>query len=244
MRTTHAGALMPHSPPPPSNIVLMLHFDGPNGSTNFIDSSRSEHPMTAAGGAVISTAQSLLTSSGDFNNEPTSLVSCPNSQDFNFGAGAWTIEAFLWVRPTNNNAFLCGSYQGAAFSGFYCLVQFATPAMSFYRDDEPFTVYTVSGGALSTETWHHVAWVRDNDEIRIYQDGGMLGRLVINAAAGVRFSTDEFTVGGNNDASVTFDGFDGYVEDLRVSKGLARYTGTTSAPGSCFTVPSVPLANF
>ncbi|MDQ5978760.1 MAG: hypothetical protein QG602_1734, partial [Verrucomicrobiota bacterium] len=24
MRTTHAGALMPHSPPPPSNIVLML----------------------------------------------------------------------------------------------------------------------------------------------------------------------------------------------------------------------------
>ena len=38
MRTTHAGALMPHSPPPPSNIVLMLQFDGPNGSTNFIDS--------------------------------------------------------------------------------------------------------------------------------------------------------------------------------------------------------------
>ena len=186
MRTTHAGALMPHQLLPTS-VVLMLHFDGPNGSTTFVDSSRSAHPMTAGGAAAISTAESLLTSSGNFNNEPTTLVSCPNSEDFNFGAGAWTIEAFLWVRPTNNNAFLCGSYQGAAFSGFYCLVQFATPAMSFYRDDEPFTVYTVSGGALSTETWHHVAWVRDNDEIRIYQDGGMLGRLVINAAAGVRF---------------------------------------------------------
>lgn len=244
MLTSHAGALMPHRPPPGTNIVLMLHFDGPNGSTDFIDSSRSEHPMTAHGAAAISTAESLLTSSGNFNNEPTSFVSCPNSQDFNFGAGNWTIEGFLWVRPTNNNAFLCGSYEGANFSGFYCLVQFDTPAMSFYRDDEPFTVYTVAGAALSTGAWHHVAWVRDNDELRIYQDGGMLGRLVISATAGVRFCTDEFTVGGNNDPSVTFDGFDGYVEDLRITKGAARYQGTTSAPGSCFTVPSVPLSNF
>ena len=79
-----------------SNRVLLLHCDGTDGSTSFIDSSSSGHTVTAVGNAQIDTAQykfggasALFDGSGDY-------LTVPDSSDFNFGANPVTID--FWVK--------------------------------------------------------------------------------------------------------------------------------------------------
>jgi hypothetical protein len=86
--------------------------------------------------------------------------------------------------------------------------------------------------AVSRDTWHHVAFVHDSDEDRIYLDGieeGVLDFIgdpgIANATSGVMaIGAVQYTCGGTPDAS-----FIGAIQWLRVSC-VARYSGAVVDP--------------
>src|SRR4051812_18566118 len=98
---------------PPNNIralgndsftKVLLHLDGANTSTSFIDVNEggSVHAWTAAGNAQLSTAQFKFGSaSGLFNPATSDKVTTPASSDFNLGASDLSIDGFFYVSGGN-----------------------------------------------------------------------------------------------------------------------------------------------
>lgn len=227
-----------------NNVSLLLHGNGTNGSTTFTDNSPSPKTLTAFGNAQISTAQSKFGgASMRFDGSGDSLTT-PDHAAFEFGAGNFTIEA--WVRPgayaTNNN----GEYQ----STIVCQDTFGQRAFAFnirgtatswtelvFLGFSSPTVYTLvtASVSLSNSTWYHLAVVRSGNFIYFFVDG-----VLINAG-GSAFSetiqqdiTSVLRIGANEfDATYRYY-FNGYIDDLRITKGVARYTANFTPPTAAF----------
>ena len=89
---------------------------------------------------------------------------------------------------------------------------------SYYHSTDPST----TGEVASNNTWYHVAFVRDGADLRVYLDGVLkntnpIGSTSLNAPSG------NMTIGGPP-FSGGLSGYIGYIDDFRISKGLARYT--------------------
>ena len=78
---------------------------------------------------------------------------------------------------------------------------------------------------VSTNNWHHVAMVKEGSENRLYLDG----YLVDTAVSAASWTGDGQFIVGRNDLNdnngLTLNLFRGYMSDLRVTKGRAKYSG-------------------
>lgn len=195
-------------------VSLLLHCNGVNGSTTFLDSSLS--PKTVAvSGAQISTAQSKFGgASAKFNLGD--YLTVPESAAFGFGTGDFTIE--LWVRPA-----LTGGDSTQVFidfrpndAGVPLLIGCTSAGAVRYYDGA--TVRT--GGSMSADTWHHVAWCRKANVNTIYLDGVSVSTYTatqdFGASKGLCFGTNVIK---------TAERFVGYHDEIRITKGLSRYDG-------------------
>lgn len=208
-----------------SNVVLLLHANGSNASTTVTDSSPSAKTVTAQGNAQLSTAQFkygtaalLLDGSGDY-------VDTPDSDDWSFGTGQFTVE--MWVRFTtvNTQIGLVGQYESGGPA--------ATASWLFSRNTSLEFRLISAGGVASTVTgawtpvtgvWYHVAVDRDTSNvIRIYVNGVILGSAT-NAGDIRNIGTTPLRVGRSTGVGGT--DLAGYMDDVRITKGIARYGGT------------------
>jgi hypothetical protein len=208
---------------------LLLHMDGSNGSTTFTDSSTNALSVTANGNAQISTAQSkfggasgLFDGSGDF-------LTLPASSLFAFGTSDFTVET--WIRPTSypityNTIASTRNTSGVTTGWSLSVVSDGT--LILYT-----TGFTYSGtvtGAVTLNTWNHVAIVRSSNSFQAYVNGVANKTGAVSVAN--NFTDQTFWVGAVNG----LEPFTGYIDDLRVTKGIARYTAN-------FTPPTAPFPN-
>jgi len=225
--------------------VLLLPMDGPDGSTSFPDSSPSNHAVTANGDAQIDTAQSKFGgASGLFDNgtSPTYL-SLTDSNDWNVGSGNFTID--VWVRfnslPEGGYQYLYSQLDSSGELDFGCFVSggylnwfgyVANGATVAY----PHGVDTDGGTTLQTGKWYHVAFVRAGTGFTIYRDG------VQKATATQTITVPDITapalIGAHYQYSVYSNFFNGWMDEFRFSKGIARWTSNFTPP----TDQSVQLA--
>lgn len=217
-----------------SATVSLLHFDGSNGSTTFTD--QTGKTWAPSGNAQISTAQSMFGGASGLFDGSGDFISTPSHADFNFGAGNFTIEC--WVRPTNfgNYRVIAAKRASGSVVAPFC-IQFNTGGnnsrlfVSFSLNGSTWALQLSSGTSMSSATWYHVAVVRNGTTVTVYQNGvsvasgTLTGELMTNANA--------VTVGADGDGAT---GFNGYIDEMRVSKGVARYT-------AAFTPPSAPFPN-
>ena len=139
--------------------------------------------------------------------------------EFAFGTGDFTIES--WVRPTAFTAYNCIFTTRATSnsgSAVFCGLDNNNLKPTFYN-------YFTSTGSLTLKKWSHVAWVRSGSTVTIYIDG---------VASGSGTVTTNFT---DTAASIGFDYatssanlFYGQLADLRITKGVARYTQAFTPP--------------
>jgi hypothetical protein len=213
-----------------SNVSLLLHGDGTNGSTTIIDSSPSPKTVTAVGNAQISTAQSKFGGSSLAFDGSGDYVSIADSADFTFGSGNFTIE--FWVYPSDSTQRIIASHGNAALPGTaWDFTRFSTGAVLFNCYD---TVGSVIIGALqspsiTTNAWTHVALVRNGNSFVLYANG--IGGSVLTSSSPLYDPSSAIDIGrlvGVGNA------FNGYIDDFRITKGVARYTAN-------FTPPTAPL---
>ena len=85
---------------------------------------------------------------------------------------------------------------------------------------------------MTDSNFHHFAMVRDGDTARAFIDGTSVGTGSPSWATSA--VNDVVNIGSQNDSNY----FTGHIDEVRVTTGLARYTGNFTAPAAAFTDPS------
>lgn len=222
---------------PASGILLgaslLLHFDGANGSTTFTDSSPNNLTVTANGNAQISTAQSKWGgSSGYFDADAGTYASISSFPDFD-GAGDFTIEMWIYANIVGPWQPLLGSL-ASANGGLWFSLNSAQDTDTLAIAQHNFALWEAGPAGIQAETWHHIACVRIGNVLRFYVDGSQIGSDI--DVTGLSFPIGDLYIGSHN-IGATEVAFNGYIDDLRIVKGVAVYTGN-------FTPPTSPLAAY
>ena len=203
-----------------NNVSLLLHGDGANGSTTIVDSSQSPKTVTAIGNAQLSTAQSKFGGSSiAFDGSGDYLQTA--SAEFSFGITDFTLELWFYINsvqsPNNRLMFFADNKSNIDIT--------AAGKILFYDG----SMRNTSGNALPINQWHHVAVTRNLTNLKIFVNGENLGSFTSTVDYGV--TSRQLFIGANN---LGTESFNGYIDDFRITKGVARYT-------SNFTPPTAPF---
>ena len=172
--------------------------------------------VTATGDAAASTTQFKWSSSTAFDDNGDYLTATVDPP----GTGDYTLEC--WVRFNSMGA---GNQSILSFGNY-------SPAIYYRSASSELAVYYSSAFYLSgftpvADTWYHIAWTRSGTSCRLFVDGIQKGTTASNA----------HNV-NNTNLRIGYDGVDyfgGYIEDVRYTKGLARYTADFTPPTSSLT---------
>lgn len=211
--------------------VLLLHMDGSNGSTTFTDVYGKT--VTANGNAQISTAQSKFGGASALFDGVNDYLSISDSSDWNFGTGDFTIEC--WIRPgTVSVDQEIITQRGPLTPNDFFIVRLTSAAK--------IRAVAVVGGAavtdrtgttsLSANTWYHIAVVRNAGSVEIYVEGVANASGGTNGAGAWPNSSDRLVIASDDDGS---NDYSGYIDELRITKGTARYTANFTPSASAFT---------
>ena len=215
MRTSTTTGSSNHDADP---VSLYLPFD-----SDVQDASANNHTVTAYGDAAISSAQSKFGGNSLAVDGNGDYLSIPDSNSFNFGNDDFTIECF--IRPDSINT--SGMTSSVATFVDHDSNAGTTGAWFSFSQQNATLLWSVNNGTLittssclSAATWHHVVAVRAGNTTTIYCDG-----INVGSASDTQNYTDSSSrvlyIGKQNSNTRLFTG---YIDDLRISKGVARYT--------------------
>jgi hypothetical protein len=206
--------------------MALLHFNGDNNSTSIIDDTG--RSWTAGGGAKLSTAKSVYGASSLLLDGTGDYIYTADSDDFFYGTSDFTID--FWIYPTSALG---------AFDTFVSQYADANNRWSLSCDGSGYFayLYVKSGGAdicaeysavsISTDTWTHLALVRNGANLLFFVNG-ILQSSTVAVDLGTGSSPNiaaPLTVGARNTGSIDRD-IAGYIDEFRISKGIARWTAT------------------
>ena len=204
---------------------LLMHFNGTNGSTTMTDSSKNNFTVTATNGAALSTVQSKFGGSSVYFDGTNDYLSISSpTPGFSFGTGDFTIEA--WVYKTVNSgtdAAILDARSGNTASPW--TVYLNSSNFPYFYDGTSYT----STIAVTLNTWFHLAWVRTSGVLKIFVNG-VQG---YSAAHSVNLDRTAGLMIGIHVLGSQFP-FGGYIDDLRITKGVARYTSNFTPPSTQF----------
>jgi len=217
-----------------SSVELLLLGNGTNGSTTITDSSTNAYNLNVNGNTQISTLQSkfggasiLFDGSGDY-------LQLSNQSWMSWGTNEFTIESWFYIdaNATNNgNIVSVRPTSGASNSWALTILGDASTTgtgIEWYgKNAYGGTIHDATYiGTISKSTWHHVAVVRETYAIKIYLDGTEVASNTLTA-------TDSYAgnyplrVGSLNGSDQFFNG---HIDDLRITSGVARYTAAFTPP--------------
>lgn len=219
-----------------ANVVLLMHMDGSNGSTTFTD--QKGHTVTANGNAQISTAQSkfggaalLLDGTGDY-------LSLAASSDWSFSTGDFTVEAWVYIAgnsaldgSSRRTAIITSVASASVFTGVIHILGDSTTTgtgLSLYDGTNTVSVT----GAISQNAWHHIAVCRSGTSLRFFLDGTQMGATQTYSAS-FGDATNALKIGGSTITSYNMV-LNGYLDEIRITKGYARYTSNFTVPSAAF----------
>lgn len=215
----------------------MLHFNGSDEATTFTD--EIGKTWTAAGSAQLDTAQYKFSTASGLFNGTDSYITTPDSDDFNIGSGDFTID--FWLRPhtfgTGNDG-ICGQYEdddnfwGIEFEG-------AAGGNLYFVHKDAGTVRLTFAAAhgMDVDTWYHVALVRNGNTFTFYVNGASIGSTT-DADAVHDFSA-VLSLGKDRSAGY----YDGWIDEFRFSKGIARWTANFTPETSAYSAAALPLTS-
>jgi hypothetical protein len=211
-----------------SSIVLALSMDGTNNGTTFTDESAtikgsgSAKTLTRNGDTKTVTSQSkFYGSSGSFDGTGDYLSHGANT-DFAFGTGDLTVELWVYFNslPGSGVAGLVDTGTSVNANRFSVVVY---PNGATYVDSNV-NLIVGTAGKITTGKWIHLAVCRSGTNATLYINGVADKTSTVSTD----FSNDLLRVGATIDNLY----LNGYIQDLRIYKGVAKYTGNFNPPSS------------
>jgi hypothetical protein len=215
--------------PPPGgdpyfyDVVLLLHCDGTDGSTTFIDSSSAARSMTAFGAAQVDTSIAKFGTGGmQLGATVSDYVDAAASADFALNAD-YTIEFWYYPEATPNTQSIIDL--GGAFSGINVRASQNANNLSVWIRG---TLYERSY-TWSLNTWHYVAITRSGSNLKFWVNGTQLGSTMTNAST-FASATPALRIGHIFEGGAFYQAR--HIDDIRITKGIAR--DVSSVPTEAF----------
>jgi hypothetical protein len=216
---------------------ILLPFSGTDGSTSFRDicHGATPHTFTANGNAQIDTAQSKFGGSSGLFDGTGDYISTPDSGDFTLGSSDFTFDCwFNWSGGSGVRGIFGAQADsgGTAAATPWVLDHNTTNVMrGLVSNGAGFTVVTGTT-AITTTGWHHYAFVRTGNTLKLFIDGTQEGGDVAFASSVVN-SSNLLAIGQGGE--FTTSPWDGWIDEFRLSVGIARWTAN-------FTPPTIPYS--
>ena len=209
---------------------LLLHFDG-----DFCDYGSTGHAVTPHGDVHVDTGQKVFgTGSADFDGDGDYL-SIPDSEDWYFGTGNFTIDFWVKFRDVSSNVALYTQVSDWVWSYYVRLYLYHDGSSSFLR-------FLAGAGDINTnltclwddpppkvDTWYHVAMVKNGTKLTLYVGGRAIGEYDGHTQVVPDISAPLFI--GAAKAEGDPQDFDGWMDEIRISKGIARWTSDFTPEG-------------
>ena len=211
--------------------VLLLHGEGADASTTILDSEAgTKKTVTAVGNAQIDTAQFKFGTGSILFDGTGDYLSTPDHADWAFGTGNFTVD--FWVRfNVVGGATLF--FQGTA--GVHMKINMTSTLIQFLVQNTTTDFYRRFSWSASTNTWYHLAFVRYGtglNNMYIFLDGVSQDLAGVDLAA--NYSMPDFTDVLRVGMDDTADYLNGWIDEFRVSKGIARWTSNFTPPTSAY----------
>jgi hypothetical protein len=217
--TTSNGKATPSTLPSPSQVSLLCNF----ANAGIYDSTEKNNLITIGNASLSSSQVKYGSGSIAFDGSGDELYVIP-SDNFAFRTENFTIECWAYFRSTLSNQVLIDS-RGADV-GFWWGIQ----------NNGQIVVYTgiaISSAPsnISLNTWNHIALVRSGTNMSSYINGNLVTTISNNTDWTSKICRiGKAGMGGEN--------MNGLIDDLRITKGIARYTSNFTPPSRAF--PDIP----
>ena len=214
------------------NLVLHLQMEGSNNSTTFTDSSKSAHTATSAGGAKISTDKRIIGTSSAYFDGTDDSITVADHHDLDLEDGSFTIEFWMNRTDTNsNNGILFKGNRSSGTAGFGWLLGDDNFGW-FYYGNGSITYKDFSSITCENGVWQHVAMVYDGSSLKLYVNGVLKKTESVSDIDTGNVSQDLEIGNATNYGSGSWQNnnfyFSGYIDDLKIFKGFAKYTSAFS----------------
>jgi hypothetical protein len=200
-----------------TNTSLLLNFT----NAGIVDGTMKNN-LETVGNAQVNTSIVKYGTGSMYFDGSGDILYIPYSPNFNFGTGDFTVE--FWILRSSGNGYVitCGNDTS---TGNWNLV-FSSGSLFWQSVYGITNLYSRPAAAISDGAWHHVAITRLNGVQRMFFDGVQQGATVAD--------TNNYVVTTTTQIGLGINGFTGYLDDFRITKGVARYTAN-------FTPPTVAL---
>lgn len=209
-----------------SSVSLLLHMDGSNGSTTFTDSSSNALTVTANGSAQISTAEAKWGTGALRTTRSAGQLTLPSTALLEL-TGDFTIEFWVYAVQDRGRLVDLAGWPSTFEINQNSTAEVGNNAYKIYIRNADVELFDNVAIGLANQVWRHVALTRSGTDLRLFGGGTLYG---------TRTHSSTLTVSGVAGRAAGLDYFDGYIDDFRVTKGVARYTAN-------FTAPTAPFPN-
>ena len=214
------------------NVKLLMPFNGSNGATSTSDLSNKNNTSSFSADAQISTAQSKFGGSSlAFDGTGDKITIGDSYWNDAISTGDFTIEYWLRLNVQSTSQRTITNYSGST-NGWGMYYSSSNYLDFFWRHSSSWYYLNNEGGgtksAIPNDTWTHVAVTRSDNTWRLFLNGTAENTRTGLAHTIVTSSQNQLTLGCRPDTSTQF--LNGYIDDLRITVGEARYTSNFTAP--------------
>ena len=209
-----------------ASVSLLLHGNGTNGSTTITDSSLTPKTVTAVDNAQISTTQSKFGGSSiAFDGTGDYIAIAEASGSFTFGTGNFTVE--FWFYPSNlTGVVVIADWRNATGGNQFLTLYRSNATLVFFEGS-----IRISGtDALTNTVFQHIALCKGSNSTRLFVNGIQVGSTYVDTTSYIAPQSGSIYFGGLLGTFSTA----GYIDDLRITKGIARYTANFTPPTAPF----------
>lgn len=217
-----------------ANVVLLYQMSGANGSTTFTDSSTAGTNGTSVNGAALTTANfQFAPSSFRSNVGPSAPYITFSNTNLSFGTSPVTVDCWLYYSSSEATDF--GPILDNGGQGIYLSYGNVNTNLLFFSANSGGLGSNVGvAHGMTNNTWNFISFVRNGSTCYIFVNGTIIQTITgvtatlspasgslayINTYSGTLGST--YWLGGN-------------LQELRITKGIARYTSNFTPPTGPF----------
>ena len=209
----------------PTSVVSSTNalFHLPFIEAGIIDKSQTVFNAILEGNAQSSTTQTKYLSSSMYFDGSGDFIEISHDPVFNLTKD-FTIECWAYFNALSSSRVLIEKYDNTNSASWELYWRAAGTSIAFYADATPL-LQDPSTSTIITGQWYHIAVSRTGSTVKLFIDGTEVDSATSSTAftATVPMEIGRQRVNNTNN-------FNGYLSDVRVTKGLARYTSNFTAP--------------
>lgn len=205
-----------------TNTSLLLNFT----NASILDSTAKNDLETVGDAQIDTSVKKFGTGSLKFDGAGDYCVVNGQTSDFAFGTGDFTIEFWLYINSTSSFQVMYDGRPYATQTTQPTIYVDSGGALKYFANNANMIV----GSTLGTGQWYHIALARSGTSTKLFVDGTQTGSTYTDSTNYTNTSARPVI---GVDGNVINSGYvNGYIDDLRITKGVARYTSNFTPPAA------------